>query len=553
MGTCLMRQTLVTSTPCTCTTNLQPADGSGYTMHLSCSYSSTQTCLGTYNYSLISATAISEGHSAEVQSVSFAIDLTDRLASKTSATVTLGFTPATSIPSGGTITLNYPAGFFASSVLPKVAVGASSIANLRAWSSLTTASSIVITTIGATIEALPFTITISGFTMGAATLAASGINVQTSSDPNTSSSVASGQIFGRVLNQSFSMFNCSGRSDSVVLSFTPATPVLSGGSITLNYPSGLLNLSITPWIAPSASSVLNLTALCIAATDTFTIFRTSGANIVALPFTITISGFIMDAAAAGTSAASVSVQTSSDSLESIAAVSAAGLDMVSSVIFTINETDRVPHKSNVSVTLSFRPNRQIQPGGTITLHFPPGFFSSFSTPASRVGTSIEGLSLTFSVMTSSSVVISTSGSAIVQDLPFTITIGGMTLGNQTTGAGVIVQTSSDPCNSLPVPSGPIVLSCPVFYDSMQINKIDDAPYCPVGTLACLTNQIYNQRYCYYPAHDIMVSTYMIIKYDYCPKLQIGTVGGNIPFEIAGVIVWRREQGKDGTLCPNLNQ
>lgn len=276
----------------------------------------------------------SRGSSAEVQSLSFAIDSSDRLASKTSVTATLDFTPTTPIPSGGTITLSYPSGFFASSVLPNVAIGASSITNLRAWSGLTTASSFVI---------------------------------------------------------------------------------------------------------------------------------------------------------------------------------------------------------------------------TITLHFPPGFFSSFSTPASELGaSSVQGLSLAFSAMTSSSVVISTSGAAIVQALPFTVTIGGMALGNQTAGADIIVQTSSETCSSLPVSSGPIVATpnpCPI-YDS---RGADDAPNCPVGTLACLSDQPCNQRYCYSPDQDCMVSTYMLTEYDYCPAKQIGAVGGRSPFDIAGVPLWFRQPGKDEIRCSNFKQ
>jgi len=76
---------------------------------------------------------------------------------------------------------------------------------------------------------------------------------------------------------------------------------------------------------------------------------------------------------------------------------------------------------------------------------------------------------------------------------------------------------------------------------------DDAPYCPVGTLACFSNQ----RYCYYPDRDIMVSTYMVPEQDYCPAKQMGKVGGNMPFQIAGVPVWKRQQGKDSINCSNI--
>lgn len=76
---------------------------------------------------------------------------------------------------------------------------------------------------------------------------------------------------------------------------------------------------------------------------------------------------------------------------------------------------------------------------------------------------------------------------------------------------------------------------------------NDAPLCPVGTLACGSNQ----RYCYYPDRDIMVSTYMEPQYDYCPSKQTGNSSGNMPFTIAGVPVWERQKGKDTTNCSNI--
>lgn len=82
------------------------------------------------------------------------------------------------------------------------------------------------------------------------------------------------------------------------------------------------------------------------------------------------------------------------------------------------------------------------------------------------------------------------------------------------------------------------LSCP---------NINDAPLCPIGTLACKDNQ----RYCYYPDRDVMVSTYMSDKYDYCPEEDRGNKDGSKPFEIGGVRVWQRQGGKDTRTCTNM--
>jgi len=131
---------------------------------------------------------------ASVAIDSFAIATSDRLAFKTGVSITLAFTPVTSLPSGGTITLTYPSGFFASSVTPIVAAGASSVAGLTANCSATTATSFVITTSGASISTSAFTITIKGLTMGAATKGAVGITVSSSADPVQSPPVASGAV-----------------------------------------------------------------------------------------------------------------------------------------------------------------------------------------------------------------------------------------------------------------------------------------------------------------------------------------------------------------------
>jgi hypothetical protein len=76
---------------------------------------------------------------------------------------------------------------------------------------------------------------------------------------------------------------------------------------------------------------------------------------------------------------------------------------------------------------------------------------------------------------------------------------------------------------------------------------NDAPLCPVGTLACESNQ----RYCYYPDRNIMVSTYFNEKVDYCPSKNSGNVNGNKPFQIGGVNVWEKQRGKDTNQCKNI--
>lgn len=75
----------------------------------------------------------------------------------------------------------------------------------------------------------------------------------------------------------------------------------------------------------------------------------------------------------------------------------------------------------------------------------------------------------------------------------------------------------------------------------------EAPLCPVGTLACNSNQ----KYCYYPDRDMMVSTYFDRKVDYCTWSNKGNKNGNKPFQINGKNVWEKKRGKDTKQCSNI--
>jgi hypothetical protein len=130
-------------------------------------------------------------------SAEFSIDASNRIAFKQNVPVTLAFFLTTDIPSGGRITLTYPLNFFSPSVRPIVAAGASSVSGLSINCSTTSDTAVVLSTAGAVITTA-FTVTISGFTMGAATPGSVEVTVQTSSDPSPSIPLPSGAIFGAV-------------------------------------------------------------------------------------------------------------------------------------------------------------------------------------------------------------------------------------------------------------------------------------------------------------------------------------------------------------------
>jgi hypothetical protein len=93
-----------------------------------------------------SAGAASGAITSRPTSVSFAIAAGDRIAAKASVAVTLTFTTQTALATGGKITLNYPAGFFAAAPNPAANIaGTTSVGSMTATSAIT-GSSIVITT-----------------------------------------------------------------------------------------------------------------------------------------------------------------------------------------------------------------------------------------------------------------------------------------------------------------------------------------------------------------------------------------------------------------------
>jgi hypothetical protein len=161
----------------------------------------------------------------------FTMSPSDRIAGKTNVIVTLSFSPISVIPSGGTIVLTYPSDFFAPFVTPVVAPGASSINGLNITCGATNSTAVVLTTSGGIIgNVAAFSVTISGFTMGAATPGSNDISIQTSSDAHAPTYVSSGAIFevaGSGGSVSISNQVANSASVTLIISFVPAPSFIS--------------------------------------------------------------------------------------------------------------------------------------------------------------------------------------------------------------------------------------------------------------------------------------------------------------------------------------
>lgn len=409
---------------------------------------------------LPSSEVLSGGIFTQVTTMNVAISSSDRIAGRPAVPVTVSFTPTTPVAAGGTITLNYPVGFFAALVTPNITAGKSTTAGLTGVCGPTTASSVVITTAGAVINSSSFVVTITGFVMGAVTAAGGVATVQTSVDVLPSVPVAIGAIKGQVSGVNFGIAS-SQRTDGsvnvpVTLSFTPATRIPIGGTITLTYPSGFFAPSITPQVLAGSSSVQGLTGTCTNTSSPFIIITTSGAQIPAALFIVTITGFKMGSVTAGSFC---TVQTSQDVLPSTPVDSGfilgASSFFMTSPSFSVGSADRIAGRSNVSITIGFTPTTSLPPSSTITVRYPSDFFAASVTPT-LVSSSGVGITATFGPTTATHFVITTAG-ATIQTIAFTVTIGGLTLGGVTPGAvGVTFESSTDTVPTAAVQSGPIL-------------------------------------------------------------------------------------------------
>jgi hypothetical protein len=190
-------------------------------------------------------------------SAEFSIDASNRFAFKQNVPVTLAFFVTTDIPSGGRITLTYPFNFFASSVRPVVAAGASSVSGLSITCSTTSDTAVVLSTAGAVITTA-FVVTISGFTMGAATPGSVGVTVQTSSDPSPSFPLPSGAIFGAVGNGAVVALSSYIYGTSATLTFSfVAAPSMNSTAFKLVSVTGLTFHSLNSSIAAVSCSNLS--------------------------------------------------------------------------------------------------------------------------------------------------------------------------------------------------------------------------------------------------------------------------------------------------------
>jgi len=383
------------------------------------------------NKDSVSSTAASGVIGAQVADVAFTIDAADRVAAATGKAVTLAFKPITAVPATGTVTLNYPSGFFGAATpgldsavgavkLTIAAPGATSVVmTVKADQSLAVDTAV--------------TITLTGVTMGAPNAGSSAVTVSTSLD-YASSTAASGVIGAQVADVAFTIDAAdrvaAATGKAVTLAFKPITAVPATGTVTLNYPSGFFGAAV-----PTLDATVGAVKLTIAAPGATSVVMTVKADkslSANTAVTITLSGVTMGGINAGSSA--VTVSTSLDYASSAAASGALG-GQVSTVSLTLTAADRFGGMTTTGlVTVAFTPSLAMPIGTTITIVTP---FNYFQTRAAAAAAGTSTITCATAACTSATV-----GNVAVINVPYNTTTSTAAMGAITVVTGGAATTAN---------------------------------------------------------------------------------------------------------------
>ncbi len=413
---------------------------------------------------------ISSGHIGDrVVFSSFNITLADRQSNKSGSAVTFAFSPSAggAIPASGTVTLNHPTNFFATSPTPSVSTSGSANLNCTAQA----AGFVVLTVQAGTVPALvALTVTLQGLTMGSGTPSVpSSISVTTSHDAGSAgvATFDSGPIGDRVVFTSFAVSlsdrvaGKSGSAATVVFAPSVGGNVPVGGTVTLSYPASFFLIEATPSASASGGSALNVTTH---ASSFLVLSVQSGVLAAATAVTITLAGLKMGSITADVPS-SVSVVTSSDSNSAIAMKIPSGHIgfRAALVSFVISDADRLESKSGSAATFTFVPSAggAIAAGGTLTLCYPPLFFetTAWEPPTFNCSAGAVAGVAAYASAGQSCIVLTTSGSGVIAaSQPAVITLFGLKIGPSTIRnvSGISISTSQDQVVSLPIDSGAVV-------------------------------------------------------------------------------------------------
>ena len=341
----------------------------------------------------------------------------------------LVFTPSTTVPAGGTITLTMPTGYFLGSVTSITStVGSLTAASYTAATA--TSTSIVLTTAGAATGTAAITMTLTGLILGAAqAAAAAGFKLSSSSDTAMSAGLDAVGIAGTAVstlgtNQpAITLSNAVRGATGVTMSvtLTPASAIPSNGKIVITLSgaglavvgAGTLTFTVGATNTPAGSAT-------ISAAGVLTVTMTAGTFATGSALTFTIPGITNPTAvqAASTTVAAATTTSSGiviDTSTTGTSVAIVVVSQVTGVTFVMTSAQRVPNAAAAAgtavVTVGFQLASAYAAAGAnqITINFPTNFFLT-SVPT-VICTGGVGLTATVAYAANSQFVLSTTATA----------------------------------------------------------------------------------------------------------------------------------------------
>jgi hypothetical protein len=244
-----------------------------------------------------------------------------------------------------------------------------------------TQTSVVLTVGGSPLNAnQQHTLTLSGVTMGPPFSPTNGITVSANGDTSTPVSTGSigSQVGSVILTIQPSERIAGSTNRRITISFITVTSLPTGGSITINYPSGFFKSGVIPFVVGANTNIVDTSSF-----SETSIFLYVCAPVVAGTIVVTLGGVTLGPVTSGS--LGISVSTSMDYVSSgVSTGSITASSQITGVILTINSVDRVAGASSKTITLTFKTSTRHPSGSKITLVYPPAFFGSGISPTSNV-------------------------------------------------------------------------------------------------------------------------------------------------------------------------
>jgi hypothetical protein len=397
-----------------------------------------------------------------VTNVQFTNAAGDRVAGITGRTATVTFTTQTPLvfSSSPSVTIDWPLGYMGGYPIGVTSTVFQNFATPYAPFNPGFASQGVLLSLISTLPAGTYSVTLTGLTMGSPTAPGDGIDVSTVSDSRGTGSYPQigGQVTATALQIAAVDRVASYTNRKVVFSFTTATSLACGDTITLTVPTNFFSGTPTSYLGipistkPAASQIGPTIAL---------VFTLNG-TVAAGPQSITICGVIL-LSFPNNQLCGISVTTSRDYTTVFAQTGIIGQPsggQVTGVSMVIPWANRIASSTQQTATFTFTTATPMVTSGYISINFPPNFFvqnaastCGSSSPISLAVSGIPGYT-SISLFSSSNSFYLSGGSLAAGT--YTATITGLTFGASTQGSdtGISISTQID-STSVGSTSGPL--------------------------------------------------------------------------------------------------